>query len=141
MSCSFTSFLNELISLTIVIESFRLFHSVDALYEIDFRSMSVRGRGVTNLLLPLSEYVLFLCFRSLFVLPAKNMSWYAKVASLYYVQLQGLLLLWSCFNLYLAAIPPSDLKAAKTDKAFVIIKWKEPAKLGSSIQGYKVRLN
>ena len=38
---SLTSVLNELKSLTVIVEFFRLFHSVDALYVIDFLSMSV----------------------------------------------------------------------------------------------------
>ena len=48
LSCSLTYFLNELESLTVVVESFKLFHSVDALYVIDFQSTSLRGRGITN---------------------------------------------------------------------------------------------
>ena len=54
-SCSFTNFLNELKSLTVVVQSFRLFHSVDALYVTEFLSMSVRGQGSISLLLPLNE--------------------------------------------------------------------------------------
>ena len=54
-SCSFTNFLNELKSLTVVVQSFRLFYSVDALYVTEFLSMSVRGRGSISLLLPLNE--------------------------------------------------------------------------------------
>ena len=70
----FYQLLNELKSLTIVVELFRMFNGADVQYVIDFRSMSVRGRGITSLLLPLNEYIQLRCFRSLFVLPSENIS-------------------------------------------------------------------
>ena len=55
-SCSFTNFLNKLKSLvTVVVQSFRLFHGVDALYVTEFLSISVWGRGSISLLLSLNE--------------------------------------------------------------------------------------